>query len=91
MPQKTNVCGVISLTLSIISVCFACCYGAGLLFAIPAFIFGLIGITRENMLIGTAVAGLIISVIGILLSIFTIVLWEYLTKYMSQYESQMPF
>lgn len=89
MPQKTNVCGVISLTLSIISVCFACCYGAGLLFAIPAFIFGLIGVTRKNMLIGTAIAGLIISVIGFALSIVVLYYLDYLVQYLEQYESQI--
>ncbi|MDE7254271.1 MAG: hypothetical protein K2O32_15200 [Acetatifactor sp.] len=75
MPQKTNVCGVISLTFSILSVCIACCFGAGLIFAIPAFILGVIGVTRKNMLTGTAIAGIILSIIGFILSILTILLW----------------
>ncbi|MCM1113806.1 MAG: hypothetical protein NC399_11195 [Muribaculum sp.] len=75
MSQKTNVCGVISLTFSLISVFFMCCFGAGLIFAIPAFILGIIGVTRKNMQIGTAIAGIIVSILGGIMSILTILYW----------------
>lgn len=87
MPQKTNVCGVISLTLSILSICTSCCFGAGLLFAIPAFILGVIGAARKNMQTGAAIAGIILSIVGIVLSIFILSFWEMLVEYVEQYET----
>ncbi len=67
--QQTNACGVISLIFSIISILSSPCLGAGLIFGIPAFILGFIGTREKNMSTGTAIAGLIISTFGCLISI----------------------
>ncbi|MDE6016788.1 MAG: hypothetical protein K2H41_14060 [Acetatifactor sp.] len=75
MQQQTNVPGVISLTLSIMSIFFMCCFGVGLLFGIPAFILGLVGISKKNMPTGTAIAGLIVSIVGCIMSTLTILYW----------------
>lgn len=69
MPQKTNVCGVVSITLSFLGLLCIPCMGAGLLFGIPAFIFGIIGMTRKNVLIGSAIAGTIISIFVCIVSV----------------------
>ncbi len=62
MTQKTNVCGVISVTLSFLGLLSIPCMGAGLLMGIPAFIFGIIGLTKKDALTGSAIAGTIISI-----------------------------
>lgn len=69
MPQKTNVCGVISVTLSFLGLLSIPCMGAGILFSIPAFIFGVIGATRKNVLTGSAIAGIIISIFVAIVSL----------------------
>lgn len=74
-PQQTNACGVISLIFSLISIFLSACLGAGLVFGIPAFILGIIGTKEKNMQTGTAIAGLVISIFGCLISIVFIFIY----------------
>lgn len=66
MQQKTNVCGVISLTLSIISFILSVCSCIGLPLAFASLILGIVGMCKKNMPTGTAIAGLIISIFSLL-------------------------
>jgi hypothetical protein len=75
-PATTNGLAIASLVLGIISVPTSCCYGGGILFAIPAFITGLVarmqiqasdGTQRgEGMaLAGMIMGGLVTAFLGI--------------------------
>ncbi|KAF0106238.1 MAG: hypothetical protein FD146_2750 [Anaerolineaceae bacterium] len=69
---KTNGLAIASLVLGIVSVPMSFCYGGGILFAIPAFIMGLVarrqikesGNTQSGD--GMALAGMITGGVGVL-------------------------
>lgn len=65
--KKTNVFGIISLCISIVSLMTVCCYGVGGLLAIPSLILAILGLTVKDAGKGTALAGLIISIITIVI------------------------
>lgn len=67
--------GITSLIMGILSILTSCCCGAGILFGILGFIFSLLQKKDfDGKKPGTATAGLITSIIGLLLSIGLIVL-----------------
>jgi uncharacterized membrane protein YvbJ len=91
---KTNGLAVASLVVSIIGLICSCCCGLGLIASIPALIMGVISkmqisnLSRNEKGDGLAMAGIIISVIGIMAAITIIVFIfftgsgeEFLTKF----------
>lgn len=72
--MKQSGFGIASLTIGILSILFICCYGWFI--AIPGIIFGIIGIAQKNRNHGTAIAGLICSIIGLITSIAMIIITE---------------
>lgn len=75
-PQKTNGLAIASLVLGIVGILFCWCYGFGILPSIPGVILGIIslGQIKKNGQggKGIAIAGLILSILGGLLSIIMI-------------------
>jgi len=68
MPQNRNsALSIISLIMGILAVTLGCCYGIGFLFAIPGLVCGIISRREEKS--GLAIAGIICSVIGMVLAI----------------------
>ena len=85
----TDGLGIASMVLGIVSVVVCCCYGAGLLLAIPGLILGLVAkkspITGKRS--GFALAGIIISSISIGLNlIFLIYVIAALSTGLENYE-----
>lgn len=76
--MESNVCGVLSLTFSIISIFIAPCFGAGLVLSIPAFILSIVGMKKPNS--GTAVAGLVISIGSSAISIVVLLILYNMSK-----------
>jgi hypothetical protein len=75
--QKNNGMAIASMVLGIIGVVFSCCYGIGVLAAIPGLIFSFIsmkkiGKTGEKGK-GMAVAGIVCSAVAIIIAIYVIV------------------
>lgn len=72
-PQKddTPVQSIVGLVLGILSIMIGCCYGVGALFGIPGIILSVIGNKKKKTGVGTA--GLITSIIGLVLSIIMII------------------
>lgn len=72
-PQQnyTDGLGIASMILGIVSVVICCCYGLGILLAIPGLILGICAKKNPNTgnKSGFAIAGIIISAISILLNI----------------------
>ena len=72
-PQQnyTDCLGIASMILGIVSVVICCCYGLGILLAVPGLILGICA--KKNPNTGNkscfAIAGIIISAISILLNI----------------------
>lgn len=62
---------IASMVLGIIGICF--CYG-GFIFALLAIIFGAVSIHKKQGIKGMAIAGIILCVIDILISIIIMVL-----------------
>lgn len=68
MPQNRNsALSIISLIMGILAITLGCCYGIGFLFAIPGLVCGIISIREAKS--GLAIAGIICSVIGMVLAI----------------------
>ncbi|MBT2491110.1 DUF4190 domain-containing protein [Streptomyces sp. ISL-96] len=71
-PAPANGFGVTAMVLGIISVTFFCAYGLGIILGILALIFGILGRKRvargEATNSGMALAGIILGVIGFVLS-----------------------
>ena len=72
--MKQSGFGIASLTIGILSILFICCYGWFI--AIPGIIFGIVGIAQKNRNHGTAIAGLICSIIGLITSIAMIIITD---------------
>ena len=72
--KATDGLGIASMVLGIVSVVFACCYGGGILLAIPGLILGLAAKKRPDTgkRSGFALAGIIISAISIGLNLILI-------------------
>lgn len=63
---------IASLVLGIVSVC-TCCGGLGLLTSVPGLIFGIVSRSKQKENNGMAVAGIILSAIGVIISLVFIV------------------
>lgn len=62
--KKTNVCGIISLTLGIIGIISSCtCYN--LVLAVPGIILGIIGMCLPGYKKGIAIAGFITNIAAV--------------------------
>lgn len=77
-PKNSGI-SIASFVLGLIGTIFGCCYGFGLLTAIPGLITGIIALVKTNksngMLKGKgfAIAGLILSIVGIILAAYMII------------------
>ena len=69
---KQSAFGIASLVIGIVSLVFSC-FGLGLLGAF-GFIFAIVAFAQKNRAKGTAIAGLITSIIAFLISFFVIVI-----------------
>lgn len=65
----TNGLAIASLVLGILSIPAGCCYGAGIIFAIIGLILGFVSKKPDTSFNGMAIAGIICSIIGILVGI----------------------
>lgn len=82
---KTNGKALVSLALSCISL--ACCiqWSISLLMAVLAIVFGILGLRDENTnQEDAAIAGIVIGIVSLLLSIFVAVLFIRITRSASQ-------
>lgn len=70
--EYTNGLQITSLVLGIASILVCCCWGAGFIFAIPGLICAIIGNNRSKS--GIGIAGLICSIVGIILNAVTLFL-----------------
>ncbi len=78
-PKKTNGFAIAGMVLGIVSIPCACCFAAvGLLIAILGLIFSIIGQCKGKS--GMAIAGIICSVIGLLLGITNSVLGAWMAS-----------
>lgn len=77
--KTTDGLGIASMILGIISVVICCCYGAGLLLAIPGLILGLVAkkSPETGKRSGFALAGIIISSISIGLNLICLIYMVY--------------
>lgn len=97
---KNSGAAIASLVLGIISTVMGCCYGIGLLTAIPGIITGIIGIIKTGKSSNTvkgkglAIAGLILSIVGMILALYFIItlivnrdqIMDAVNKVMSDYD-----
>jgi len=73
MTEKRNsALSIISLVMGILSITLGCCTGLGIFFAIAGLVCGIIAKTRKEG--GLATAGIVCSVIGIVIPVILIVL-----------------
>lgn len=81
--KTTDGLGIASMILGIISVVICCCYGIGLLLAIPGLILGLVAkkMPETGKRSGFALAGIIISSISIGLNLIWLI---YMVYYISR-------
>lgn len=72
-PQKddTPAQSIIGLILGIASITLGCCYGIGALAGIPGIILSIIG--NKNKKTGIGTAGLVTSIIGVVISVIMII------------------
>jgi len=72
--KPSNGYAVASLILGLLSLLLSCCYGIGLVLAIPGLILGFVSKKHSNgKLSGMAIGGIICSIIGLLISIFMLI------------------
>lgn len=77
MNDQNNNMATASMIMGILAIVFVCCYG-GLLFGSLGILFALLSRTGERMK-GQARAGMILSVIGLMLGIFLIsAFWSFM-------------
>lgn len=88
--KKSNKIGfaIASLVLGIVSILMCCCCEIGALFGIPGIILGGIAISKKYDGKGMAIAGVICSVIGI---VICIVYWILFALGMMDYSSYSDF
>ncbi len=70
-PKKTDALAVVSLVMGILSIVMCCCYGIGAIFGIPGLICAIL--SKKKAKSGLATAGLVCSIIGLVLSVIAIV------------------
>lgn len=72
-PQKgeTNALAIVGMVMGIISIVFSCCYGSGILFGIAGLICSIIA-NKQNKT-GAGTAGLVTSIIGIVISVLVLI------------------
>lgn len=77
--KTTDGLGIASMILGIVSIVICCCYGAGLLLAIPGLILGLVAkkSPQTGSRSGFAIAGIIISAISIGLNLICLIYMIY--------------
>lgn len=77
--KTTDGMGIASMILGIVSIVICCCYGAGLLLAIPGLILGLVAkkSPETGKRSGFAIAGIIISAISIGLNLMCLIYMIY--------------
>ena len=77
--KTTDGLGIASMILGIVSIVICCCYGAGLLLAIPGLILGLVAkkSPETGKRSGFALAGIIISAISIGLNLIWLIYMIY--------------
>lgn len=64
-----NGLAIASLVLGILSIPASCCYGAGIIFAIIGLILGCVSKKPDSSFNGMAIAGIVCSIIGLLVGI----------------------
>lgn len=75
--MKTNVLGIISLTMGILALLLSCT-GFGVILGVPAAVLGLIGTCIPGYKKGLAIAGMICGICGVTLYIaFYIGAWAF--------------
>lgn len=85
-PKKKNIAflvlSIVSLVCGVYSILFSILYGIGIIFAIPGIITRNIAIKKNNGISGSmAKAGLITSIIGLILSILSIIIFACVIAY----------
>lgn len=67
MQNRNSALSIVSLVMGILAITLGCCYGVGFLFAIPGLVCGII--SKKNEASGLATAGIICSIIGMVIAI----------------------
>lgn len=81
-PQKRNGLEIAALVLGIIAIPLGCCYGVGAVPGLVGIILGIVSKKKGEKLSGMALAGIICSVVGILIGI---AVWVFIFGVFSQY------
>lgn len=71
--NATPSISIAGLVMGIVSIVLMCCCGSGIIFAIPGLIMSIIGNKQTKTGVGTA--GLVCSIVGIVLNILSIIYW----------------
>lgn len=73
--NKNSALSIVSLVMGIISIVLGCCYGVGFLFAIPGLVCGIIAKRRGEG--GLATAGIVCSIVGMVIAIafWVLIIW----------------
>lgn len=74
-PANTTTPGmsIAGLVMGIVSIVLMCCCGGGIIFGIAGLIMSIVGNKQTKTGVGTA--GLVCSIVGIVLNIFSIIYW----------------
>lgn len=71
-PKSTNTLAIVGMILGIISILAGCCGWYGLIFAIPGLICSIL--SRKNGKSGMATAGIVCSIVGIVIAVLMTIL-----------------
>lgn len=71
--QSTPGLAIASLVMGIISLLVCCCWGCGILFAIPGMIMGISANKKVKTGVGTA--GIVTSIVGLVLNIIVLIVY----------------
>lgn len=71
--NRSNGMGIASLVLGILSLLLCCCYGFGIVLAIPAVILAIVDGVKYRKMSGYDIAGLVFGIIGFLLGAITLI------------------
>lgn len=74
IPKKSGACAVTSLVCGIISILAFWSVAPSLIVSIVGLIFGIVNLAKKNPQKGMAIAGIITSLLGLLLSIAMVVI-----------------
>lgn len=82
IPKKSGACAVTSLVCGIISIVAFWSVAPSLIIAVVGLIFGIVNLAKKNPQKGMAIAGIITSLLGLLLSAAMVVIYVAAVSYL---------